>query len=489
MKLINKNIHTVTMKYPASWHGTLEREGLVSGNGHIGANVYGGVQRESVIITHSALWSGKEYNDLPNVSDSLKKTRQEMDNGEFYKAQRVLADELLNRGYDNERDFPLPLAELNIKYRDLTGFSNYLRAINMETGEVSSQFKENGSWIKKDLFVSRADGMIIFKISSERPLLNAEFSVDMISDKGNICFESENVKKYRKISVSGNVLKYISVNTDGLTYGAAVKIENADGEISSLDQSVKVNSASEILVKIKVFINSEKDINYLENELNKDDKNYEYYIKRHIPIHSKLYHSANLTLEDNKNLSNEELLLNAYDGVSSNELIEKLWRYGRYLFISGCSEDSLPFTMYGLWAYEYRQIWSHNMANENIQMIYWHTNVGNLVGLSKSLTEYYINRIDCFRENAQKLYGCRGVFIPAGTTPNMPYPNQIVPVILNWTCAAGWLAQHYYRYYLYTNDKEYLHSAVLPFMKAAADFYEDFIVLDENGKVKIYPSV
>ena len=299
MKLINKNIHTVTMKYPASWHGTLEREGLVSGNGHIGANVYGGVQRESVIITHSALWSGKEYNDLPNVSDSLKKTRQEMDNGEFYKAQRVLADELLNRGYDNERDFPLPLAELNIKYSDLTGFSNYLRAINMETGEVSSQFKENGSWIKKDLFVSRADGMIIFKISSERPLLNAEFSVDMISDKGNICFESENVKKYRKISVSGNVLKYISVNTDGLTYGAAVKIENADGEISSLDQSVKVNSASEILVKIKVFINSEKDINYLENELNKDDKNYEYYIKRHIPIHSKLYHSANLTLEDN----------------------------------------------------------------------------------------------------------------------------------------------------------------------------------------------
>lgn len=79
------------------------------------------------------------------------------------------------------------------------------------------------------------------------------------------------------------------------------------------------------------------------------------------------------------------------------------------------------------------------MANENIQMIYWHTNVGNLVGLSKSLTEYYINRIDCFRENAQKLYGCRGVFIPAGTTPNMPYPNQIVPVILNWTCAAAGL--------------------------------------------------
>ena len=82
------------------------------------------------------------------------------------------------------------------------------------------------------------------------------------------------MKKYRKISVSGNVLKYTSVNTDGLTYGAAVKIESTDGKISSLDQSVKVNSASEILVKIKVFINSETDINYLENELNRENENY-----------------------------------------------------------------------------------------------------------------------------------------------------------------------------------------------------------------------
>lgn len=77
----------------------------------------------------------------------------------------------------------------------------------METGEVSSQFKENGSWIKKDLFVSRADGMIIFKISSERPLLNAEFSVDMISDKGNICFESENVKKIQKNQCVGKCIE------------------------------------------------------------------------------------------------------------------------------------------------------------------------------------------------------------------------------------------------------------------------------------------
>lgn len=129
------------------------------------------------------------------------------------------------------------------------------------------------------------------------------------------------------------------------------------------------------------------------------------------------------------------------------------------------------------------------MANENIQMMYWHTNIGNLEELGKALLEYYISRLDSFKECAKKLYGCRGIFIPAGTTPNMPLPCQLVPVIMNWTGAAGWLAQHYYKYYSYTGDTEYLHSVVLPFMKAAADFYEDFILFDEIGYIKIYPSV
>ena len=55
MKLINKNIDVLTMKYPASWHGALWREGLPAGNGKIGVNVYGGTKRETVIINHSEL--------------------------------------------------------------------------------------------------------------------------------------------------------------------------------------------------------------------------------------------------------------------------------------------------------------------------------------------------------------------------------------------------------------------------------------------------
>lgn len=169
--------------------------------------------------------------------------------------------------------------------------------------------------------------------------------------------------------------------------------------------------------------------------------------------------------------------------------MQKLWAYGRYLFISGTSEDSLPFGLYGLWGGDYRLVWGHNMANENIQMIYWHANVGGLSSLAASLFRYYEGLLEDFRENARKLYGCRGIYIPAGSTPGIGVPNQIVPVIMNWTGAAGWLARHYLEHYRYTGDIRFLQEKALPFMMEAIQFYEDFLVEDEDGYYKIYPSV
>jgi len=106
-----------------------------------------------------------------------------------------------------------------------------------------------------------------------------------------------------------------------------------------------------------------------------------------------------------------------------------------------------------------------------------------------ALIHYYESMMDDFRENARKLYGCRGIYIPAGSTPGIGVPNQVVPVIMNWTGGAGWIAQHYYEYFLYTGDTICLRERILPFMREAALFYEDFLVIGEDGYYKYYPSV
>lgn len=79
---------------------------------------------------------------------------------------------------------------------------------------------------------------------------------------------------------------------------------------------------------------------------------------------------------DPKEHSNEVLLLQAYKEKAPTRLIEKLWTFGRYLFLSGTKVNGQPFSMYGLWHGDYQLMWSHRMANENIQMMYWHTAVG-----------------------------------------------------------------------------------------------------------------
>lgn len=477
------------MKYPASWHGALWREGLLGGNGKIGVNMYGGTMRETVLINHTELWAGTAVQQLPDVSYCLHKTRAAMDAGHFQEASWLLANALKEKGYDNVRGYPLPLAEMNMTFTGMPGYSDYLRAVNMETGELSSQFKEKNVWVKKDLFVSRKDDMILLSIKAEAPILNVSFTLDMRSGQKDSAGTQEYVAANRKTNVTGNILTYCSIDTDGLPYGASAKVENKDGTLSAADNIINVKNSSEILVKVKVFVKGRTDENALAEELRQEKESYEYYFGRHLPLHSRLYHSADLSLPGNADLSNEELLLNAYEGCSSNELLEKLWHFGRYLFLCGSSTDGLPFSMFGIWQGEYQQMWSHNMANENIQMIYWHTNVGNLEELNRPLFEYYSSRLDYFKETAKRLYGCRGIFIPAGTTPDMPFPNQIVPVILNWTGAAGWLAQHYYRHYLYTHDTAFLHNILLPFLKEVIDFYEDFLVYDDNGRIKVYPGI
>ena len=54
--------------------------------------------------------------------------------------------------------------------------------------------------------------------------------------------------------------------------------------------------------------------------------------------------------------SNEELVMEAFSDRQSAELIEKLWHYGRYLFICGSSPDSNPFPLYGLWGFQFQSV-------------------------------------------------------------------------------------------------------------------------------------
>ena len=488
---------TLFMRYPSTWWHDLWREGLVSGNGRIGANVYGGVKDETVMFTHHRLWHNGQTKELPDVSAAFRSQRMLMDQERFQEASWEVVNALKEKDYQARLQSPFPAADLKIQIKPVCGFTDYVRGIHMDSGEAFSSWQEGKCKRISRLFVSRANGIVAKQITSDGAKLTVSFSLDAHKNPGSDGLETwgKHILDSKEFQAKAPYMIYTAVNDDGSLYGVCAKICCKDGQIETDVNSILVRDAGEVLILLEIFAgeNAEEKDDVIEKALKKLDTmpaDYDTLLGEHKPLHEKWYRSAELSLGyEGEFHCNEELLLDAYQGKQSLELIEKLWRYGRYLFISGTDEDGDPFPMYGLWAGDYRLMWPHNMANENIQMIYWHTYVGNLLPFQKAFCHYYNEKIPAFQENAGKLFGMRGIYMTAGTTPGVSSPNQIVPVIMNWVGAAGWIAQHYYQYYRYTGDQAYFQENILPFLLEVAAFYEDFIEYYPDGTIHFYPSV
>lgn len=485
----------LTYHTPAGWYGEMWKEALPCGNGEIGALVYGGIRQETILFNHSKLWHWGRSDKLPDVSHTLKEVRELMDAGEYERANHVTTDALLTQGYESTLELPLPLVDLKVQMENTQPFKQYARSIEMSTGEVCVKWAYGDTNFKRNLFISRKDECAVYEISCDKGVLDSNFMLAF--HQGN---SSATQRKLEEIGntlerkVTKDTLYFAAQNDDGPDYGAVAKLTLSEGATTQVDNNIlRVSGATKILIVLKLFVKENRDEAFerLEQAISKLEPSYETLFKRHALLHKKLYKSCEIQLcKEPSNQSVEQMLLDNYQGEIANELIEKLWRFGRYLFVSGSKEGGMPFPLYGLWCGDYNLWWTQHMANENVQMIYWHASVGGLGSLIKPLMDYYVERMSVYQDNAQKLFGCRGIYIPAGTTPNVSVPNQLVPVITNWTGAAGWLAQTFYEYAIYhEEDQLYITGKILPFMKEVALFYEDFLVIDENGQYKSYPSV
>ncbi|MBQ8137804.1 MAG: glycoside hydrolase N-terminal domain-containing protein [Clostridia bacterium] len=487
---------TLYMRTPSSWWHDPWREGLVSGNGRVGADVYGGVKDETIMLTHHRLWHQGKESALPDVSAAFRRLRQLMDEERFQEASWTVVNALKAQGYETKLQSPFPAADLRVQIRPVAGFTEYRRGIHMNSGEVFSAWREGNSQRTSRLFVSRARPVAVKRITSSQSDLCLSFSLSPHRNPGSEGLETygQHILESMECVSRAPYLCYTARNDDGSLYGVCVKVFSNTGTIQTERDTLTVQGAGDCLALIFVFADERRDretvLEEACNALDAVPADYDALLSEHKKIHEAWYRSADFCLPAQENgHSNEELLLEAYGGKQPAELIEKLWRYGRYLFICGTDPEADPFPMYGLWAGDYRLMWPHNMANENIQMIYWHVFAGNLLPFHKAFFRYYNERIPAFQNNAKKLFGMRGLYMTAGTTPGVSAPNQVVPVIMNWVGAAGWIAQHYARYARYTEDPGFFEESILPFLLEVAAFYEDFICFAPDGSVRFYPSV
>jgi hypothetical protein len=257
-----------------------------------------------------------------------------------------------------------------------------------------------------------------------------------------------------------------------------------------------VHGTSEILVLIGLTLCYDDDdaspLSTLRQRLQALPASFDQLLGRHVTLHAPFFNRASLNLgsHENNDQSSETLLATALQNPSDAPpaLFEKLFSAGRYAILSSCGQ--LPPTLQGIWAGSWTPAWSGDFIhNGNLPIAISSLLPASTPELMHSYFDYLESFMDDFRENARRLYNCRGIYLPTYTATHGKQ-NHFHQHWCHtfWTAAIAWAAHYYYDYWQYTGDRTFLAQRALPFMEEAMAFYEDFLISGDDGKLLFLPS-
>ena len=482
------------------------REGLPSGNGTIGALVYGGVSKERVVFNHNELWYRGRVADIPDMSAELSVVRQLLLEGKYWQANDHYRNKMREKKFAGANGTYHPAFDLHLSMDVEHLFEDYVRTVNFETGEIEVSWKDGGVAYSRRLFVSIPDGISVMSITSDtKGSVSGDITLDIHDLKDALLRSAEPFDPgftYRT-TAEGEFVEFKADGSSGGEFGGLVRVVANGGKIRSESRErsrsgpgggyVRYEDADEVTLLIAVYANEKASaaIPRLKEKLSSIDDEYDVLFDRHERLHSKKFNSMGINLNPAGTMGTptEQMLRDAYRNPPSPELMEKLFDYGRYLLISSSTAGGYPANLQGIWNGDFRPPWGSLLGNnENLQISYWQALPGNLKESMMAFYDYFDSKLEDFRYNAKQLYGCRGIYIPPFMSPESGIMRHTAPHVVYWSDAAGWLAAFYYDYYLFTGDKGFLENRAVPFMKEVALFYEDFIVKDGQGKNMFLPS-
>ena len=484
--------------YPAvGWN-----ESTPLGNGKIGASVYGCAYDERILINHESLYNWRCDVGYPDVSGELKVVRALMDEGKYKEANDHYTKKIKETDFKSNKGKFFPAFDIHLIIDTEDAPENYERSLDMERGICTVTYTEGGARAEREVYVSKVNGCVVATFKKEKPF-GVRVSLerhDMADYVDNFYFD-----EFHSIAKDGCVFSE-SKTGGGLHFTGMVKIYDTDGVIASggsdktlnidmtgtaaLKDYVKVENATHITL-IFTTDGTVRGFDEIKAELDKITTPVSKMREEHARVFSEIFNSTRLTLapNDTENASNEQLLLNSYSGKIDPRLSEKMADYGRYLLVSSSHDCEYPANLQGLWNGAYSPAWACTFFNnENIQMAYWQAYAGGLETAVLPLFNLYDKFKEDYRYNAKMLFGCRGLLLPLFMDNGNGKKENTQPHVLYWTGSSAWISAIYYDYYLYTGDEKFLMERAYPFMKECALFYEDFLVYDENGKLKSYPS-
>lgn len=460
-------------------------EALPIGNGRIAAMVMGGENKERISLNHEYLFRGNNrFRENEKNFGHLDKVRELLLAGDYEKGT-FLANEYFagNGGMSKEPsriNSYQPVGDLNFELKQKQ-VKNYVRELNLETASVKINYETSDSIIEREIIAHPKLNQIVLHVKAIKGDIKGKFYFSRPLDKDCqiVYFGTKN-----EIIMKGYF-------REGIDFHAKATFKVTEGTIEITEEGIcDINGAKELLV----FINIGTSVNWNspEEELAKypiTDKNWEEIFKSHVETYSKSYNKLSLKVDLDTNDEPTDIRIKKSRENSIDPGIPLLYfNFGRYLMWSSTIKGELPPNLQGKWNEDLTPAWDCDYHHDiNLQMNFWPAEAGNMEEAAPALFNYMEKLIPEAKKAAKDLYGCEGILFPLmndiwGQSTSESYGWAV------WIGAAPWLSLHMWQHYEYGLDENFLENRAYPFLKEVANFYESYIIKDQNGHYQIVPS-
>jgi hypothetical protein len=482
-------------------------QGLICGNGTIGANMFSRPLDETIIFTHERMFLPMGAPTMPpDASSRLFEIRRLIDRG-LYKQATQLAFDLSGQESFMYPDPFVPAFDLSIKMDADGEITDYARSVNFQTGEATVHWADRHGVFERRMFVSRADGIAVLLITGPKPAsvncrlkLGARRPSEKL-DSRKLERSAERFKTHitdLKATAERSALTFS--NSFAKAYPGSIhtlegvaRVIAKNGTATPEGDTLVIAGADQVMLLIDIELIYDPDrsrVEDMKNSLADLSADYRSLLRSHERIHGKMFNRMRLDIGggSDHSLTTEELLAKSTNENLSRALIEKEFDAARYNIISCTGE--LPPTLQGVWAGTYVPSWASDFThNGNVPSAIACMLMGNTPELMLAYTSYIESIVPWLEVNAKHMFGARGVVLPSRSTTN-GFNNALAPSFAGgfWVGGAAWAAHFFYDYYLYTGDREFLAEHALPFMENAALFFEDYLYEGPDGKYVFSPT-
>lgn len=490
-------------------------DAFVTGNGRLGALLFGNPTSETLVINHCRLFLPLGNHEIvPDLAPYVPELRRVIREKGYDAAMKFFLGKAREQGYPGiiPTDPFHPGLFVNICQAAEGEISDYERTENFQTGEIVVRWRDRRGWFERRIFASRTDNLVALRVTGPTPC-ELEFPA-----VGHPLIESRQ-------QTTADWVTYHNVYVKGKGgYDAAARIVRRDGGRdvlllvriapwkTPLPQNYseawayspdhpdfkapgRFNAAPALADSSVVAYLTNEDaaalLPQLKQSLENVSASYDELLRPHAKAHGALFNRVTLDLgggAERAKTSEELLDLAAKEKRLPAALAEKMYGAGRYMFI--CSAGEQPPNLQGIWSGSWKPAWSGDYTlDTNVQAAMTSALSANL----PELMEGYFRLIESFypewRLNARRIYGCRGFLSNARASNTCLMLHWGTWPGVFWTAGSGWLASFFCDYADFTGDREFQARRCVPLLKEIAAFYQDFLSQPgPDGRAEFIPS-